>query len=234
MNRTANVVRMQLINRQTFVWTPLLILSASFAITLAVFGIIAAAVSTPITEPMYSGAVQAPLWYFAVVGIQSLYLGFPFSQAMSVSRREFFTGTMLTAAGTALGLSAIYLIGGVIEQATDGWGIHGYFFRLPWLWDQGPWAAALFYFTGSMLVFLIGFLGATVYQRFGLLWLIVGLVGVAAVLVLAALGITLTDSWSAVGRTLAHAEALYVALIGVGVAAVLAGLSYLTLRRATP
>lgn len=234
MNRTANVVRMQLTNRQTFLGVPLLILFASFALTLAIDGVIVAALSEPLDQPMYSGGVQAPLWYFAVVGVQALHLAFPFSQAMSVSRREFFSGTLLTAAGSALGLAMIYLVGGLLEQVTDGWGFHAYFFRLPWIWDQGPFAAALFYFTAAMLAFLLGFLGATVYKRFGMLWLVVGLIGVATALVLAALGISLTDSWGAVGRALADAQALWVALIGLGVAAVLAGLSYLTLRRATP
>lgn len=234
MNRTANVVRMQLINRQTFVWVPLLILFASLAITLAIYGIITAAAGEPITEAMYSGGVQAPLWYFAVVGVQALNLGFPFSQALSVSRREFFDGTMLTAGTSALGLAAIYLIGGVIEQATDGWWLGGYFFRLPWIWDQGPWAAGLFYFVAAMLAFIVGVLGATVYKRFGMLWVVLLLIGVAVALVLAALGITLADGWSTVGRTLAGSEALSVALIGAAVAAVLAGLSFLTLRRATP
>ena len=54
-----------------------------------------------VTGPKYGGGAQAPLWYFDVVGIQALTLTFPFSQAMSVTRREFFLGTLLTAAFTS-------------------------------------------------------------------------------------------------------------------------------------
>lgn len=232
MNRTANVVRMQLVNRQTFVGLPLLILFAAFAITFAVYGVIVFAVSDPIDEPMYSGGTQAPLWYFGIVGVQALNLTFPFSQTMSVTRREFFQGTLLTALGTSLILAVVYLVGGLIERATDGWGMNGYFFYLPWIWEHGALAAALFYFTAAMLAFLIGFLGATIYKRFGLLWLLVVGIGLMVALVIAAYLISAFGSWSSVGHALANANALYVALIGLGAAAVLAGIDYLALRRA--
>lgn len=234
MNRTANVVRMQLVNRQTFVWLPLIILGASFAITLAIYGIVVFSVPGPIEDPMYSGGAQAPLWYFLIVGVQALSLTFPFSQAMSVSRREFFQGTLLTAAGTSFILAATFLVGGLVEKATDGWGFNGYFFRLPWIWEHGPLAAALFCFTAAMLAFLLGFLGAVIYKRFGMLWTVVVAIALVVLLVLAAFLISATDSWPAVGRAFANADALYVALIGLGGCAVVAGLSFLAIRRAIP
>ncbi|WP_298446572.1 hypothetical protein, partial [Gordonia sp. (in: high G+C Gram-positive bacteria)] len=234
MNRTTNVVRMQLMNRQTFVGLPLLILFASFAITLAIYGIILFTVPGPVEHPMYSGGTQAPLWYFLVVGVQAMNLTFPFSQAMSVTRREFFSGTVLTAAGTSLILAVTFGIGGLIERATDGWGLSGYFFYLPWIWAHGALAAALFYFVVAMLAFLLGFLGAVIYKRFGLLWLLLTAIGLVVALVIAAFAISATHSWAGVGHALVHADALYVALIGLGVCAVLAGLGYLTLRRAVP
>lgn len=234
MNRTVNVVRMQLVNRQTFVWLPLLILFASLAITLAIYGVIIFADSGAGDVPKYGGGVQAPLWYFLVVGVQAMTLSFPFSQAMSVSRREFFEGTALTAVGTSLVLAVTYILGGLIERATDGWGINGYFFYLPWVWERGPLVAALLYFTGSMLAFLTGFLGAVIYKRFGLLWVLVGIIGLAALALIAAFVTTATHSWPAVGRFLVAADALYVALIGLAVSLVIAALGYLALRRAIP
>ncbi|MFT3659909.1 MAG: hypothetical protein QM809_00515 [Gordonia sp. (in: high G+C Gram-positive bacteria)] len=234
MNRTANVVRMQLVNRQTFLWLPLIILGSSFAITLAVYGIILFSADGAIDEPMYSGGVQAPLWYFLVVGIQAMSLTFPFSQAMSVTRREFFQGTVLTAVGTSLILAVTVLVGGLIEQATDGWGFDGYFFRLPWIWEHGPAAAALLYFSTALLAFLLGFLGSVIYKRFGLLWVLVAIIGLLVLLVIAAFVISATHAWSSVGRLLLDAEAPFVALIALGVGAVAAGLSYLALRRAIP
>ncbi len=38
MNRTLSVVRMQLINKQTYIWIPLIILGGAFILTLAIWG----------------------------------------------------------------------------------------------------------------------------------------------------------------------------------------------------
>ena len=133
MNRTVSVVRMQLINKQTYIWVPLLVLGGSFVITLAVYAILA---GSGLDGPFYGGGAQAPLWYFAVVGIQALTLTFPFSQAMSVTRREFYLGTVLTAALTSAILAGIAVVGGLVEIATDGWGMNGWFFGLPWIWEK--------------------------------------------------------------------------------------------------
>lgn len=173
MSRTLNVVRMQLANRETFVWVPLLILGSSFVISLIIWGIIAAG---GVTTNMYGGGAQAPLWYFIAVGVQALTLTFPFSQALSVTRRKFFLGTMLTAALTAGILALIFVVGGLIEIATNGWGIGGYFFALDWLWASGPLAAGLFKRWGSFRLTLI-------------------LVGIALVLLAAIWLITVTRSW---------------------------------------
>ena len=140
MNRTVNVVRMQLINKQTFVWVPLIVLGSSFAISIAIYAIL---FSAGLSGPFYGGGSQAPLWVLLFVGISSLTLTFPFSQAMSVTRREFFFGTMLAAAMCAVLLAAVFAIGAVIEKATNGWGINGYFFALDWVVSGGPLAAAI-------------------------------------------------------------------------------------------
>ncbi|WP_454157384.1 hypothetical protein [Microbacterium lacticum] len=55
MSRTLNVVRMQLANRETFVWVPLLILGSSFVISLIIWGIIAA---DGVTTNMYGGGAR--------------------------------------------------------------------------------------------------------------------------------------------------------------------------------
>ena len=90
MNRTLSVVRLQLVNKQTFLWVPLLVLGGALVITMAIFAML------PV-DGIVGGGAQAPMWYFLVVGVQSLTLTFPFSQALSVTRREFYVGTMLTA-----------------------------------------------------------------------------------------------------------------------------------------
>lgn len=233
MTRTLNVVRMQLINRKTFIWLPLIIFGAAFAISMIIYIAINMSV-TDLDEPMYGGGSQAPLWYFAVIGVQALLMTFPFSQAMSVTRREFYVGTMLTALGASLLLSLVYLVGGLIEKATDGWGIDGYFFAVPWIWDQGPVVATLLYFMAPMLTFTIGFFAATVYKRFGMLWLVMLGVGIGLVLALAVLGISAGGAWPSIGSWFLDLTPLRVALGGLVVTAVLTGISYATIRRAIP
>lgn len=231
MSRTVNVVRLQLLNRQTYIWIPLLVLGSSLAITLAIYAIIK---SAGVVEAMYGGGSQAPLWYFLVVGVQALTLTFPFSQAMSVTRREFYLGTLLTATITALMLAVVFLIGGYIEIWTNGWGMNGYFFRLDWVWEHGPFAAMLFYFVVSMLFFIVGFWAATVYKRFGTMWLTIILLGVALVLVGVVWLITRADAWVQVFTWLAQLGAVELALWGMLLGAILAVVSYGTLRRAIP
>ncbi|MEU1971793.1 hypothetical protein ABZ477_09055 [Microbacterium sp. NPDC019599] len=228
MNRTVNVVRMQLVNRQTFVWMPLIILGGSFALSLLVYAMI------PTDAPKYGGGAQAPLWYLLAVGIQALSLTFPFSQAMSITRREFYLGTLLTAAGAALTLTALFIVGGYIELATNGWGMNGWFFYFPWIWEAGPLGAAFFYSVMAMLLFIVGFWSATIYRRFGGTILTIVLVGIGLLFVGLLWLVGQLDAWEQVGRWITTAGAVGLTAWAAVAAVVLAGIAYLTLRRAVP
>ncbi|SDG48379.1 hypothetical protein [Microbacterium pygmaeum] len=230
-NRTLGVVRMQLINRQTYIWIPLIILGGAFALTLAIYAILQ---NAGIDGPKYGGGGQAPLWYFMVVGIQALTLTFPFSQAMSVTRREFYLGTLLTAALTSAILAGISVIGGLIEMATDGWGMNGYFFGLPWIWEAGPGGAFLLNFVAAMLFFVIGFWAATIYKRFGAVALTIVLVGIGVLLVAGLWLVGRMDAWAAVFGWFGSVGVVGLSLWGGLLGAVLAGIAFLTLRRAIP
>lgn len=231
MNRIISVVRMQLINRATYIWVPLIVLAGALIITLCIYAIL---VSSGVETAFYGGGAQAPLWYFLVVGIQALTLTFPFSQAMSVTRREFYLGTLLTAALTAALLSLVFLVGGLIETATGGWGMNGYFFALPWIWEAGPVVPVLFYFVIAMLFFVIGFWLATIYKRWGSMAVTLVLVGLGALLVLALFVVARANAWVSVFTWFATQGPLGLTLWGALVVAALAAASFLTLRRAVP
>ena len=231
MNRTLNVVRLQLVNKQTYIWVPLLVLFGALALTLAVYALIR---SGGASGPMYGGGAHAPLWYFLVVGVQALTLSFPFSQAMSVTRREFYLGTLLTAVMTAAILASIFVVGGFIEVATGGYGIDGYFFYIEGLWAAGWWAAWIGYFTIAMLMFVSGFWAATIYKRWGSLILTVVLVGIGVILVGLMWLIGRLNAWAQVFAWFAQQGPVGLTLWGLLLGVVLAGISFLTLRRATP
>jgi hypothetical protein len=231
MNRTLSVVRMQLINKQTYIWIPLIILGGAFVLALAIYAMLD---SSGVTGPKYGGGAQAPLWYFGVVGVYALTLTFPFSQAMSVTRREFYLGTLLTAALTASILAGIAVVGGLIEIATDGWGVNGWFFGLPWIWSAGPLGALLLNFVVAMLFFVIGFWAATIYKRTGALGLTVVLVGLGALFVAGLWLIGRLNAWEQVFSWFAAQGVVGLSLWGAALGAVLAGTAFLTLRRAIP
>lgn len=229
-NRTLGVVRLQFTNTQTFVWVPVIVLGGVWLITLVIYWIVS---SSGAGSPMYSGGSQAPLWYFAVVGAQAMNLTFYFSQAMSLTRREFYLGSLLAAAISAIGISAVFVALGLIEQATDGYGMGGYFAYLPWVWEHGPFAAGLIYFVLTMLWFVLGFWFAIVKKRFGTPILTISLIVIALVLLAGAAWVSVNQGWAEVGMWLANTQAIGLACWALGLTAVFAVGSYLTLRRLT-
>jgi len=228
MTRTLNVVRMQLINRQTFVWVPLLILGGSLALTLVIFSLI------PYEGAKYGGAAQSTYWYFLALGVLAMSATFPFSQAMSVTRREFYLGTLATAALASGILAALFIVGGFLEQATNGWGLNGYYFYIEPMWANGWWAAWFTWFVIGMLFFVIGFWAATIFKRWGTFVLTAILIGIGALLVGTMWVIGNLDAWARVFAWFGEQGVLGLSAWALLLTAVLAGISYLTLRRTTP
>lgn len=228
MLRVLKVVRLQLINKQTYLWVPLIVLGGSLLISILIYAMI------PIDQPKYGGGSQAPLWTFLFVGIQAMTMSFPFSQAMSITRRDFYLGTLITAVMTSVILGVVFIVGGLIELATNGWGVNGYFFHLPWVWEAGPLAAGFVYFTLALLIFIIGFTSATIYKSWGpTVFLIIG-IALALIVVGLVFMITRLELWGNVWMGILDLGALGLALWGMVVIVVLAVVSFLAFRRATP
>ncbi|WP_460798113.1 hypothetical protein [Microbacterium sp. GXF0217] len=226
--RTLNVIRLQLINKGTFIWYPLMILGAAVVISVLIYAMI------PVDEPKYGGGGQAPLWYFFAIGMSAMTLTFPFSQAMSITRREFFLGTLLTAIlGSAL-MGVLFLIGGGIELLTNGYGVNGYVFYLPWLWEAGPLGAFVVYFTLALFFFLIGFTGATIYKSWGQMVLIIASFAIALVLLGLIFIATRFELWGHVWVGILDLGAMGLALWGLVAVAVLSVISFLAFRRTIP
>lgn len=230
MSRIIKVARMQLINKWTFVGIPLIILAGSFLFTLAIWYLVRRGGAEGI---LYGGGAQAPMWYFLALGIQALTLTFPFAMAMSVSRRSFYLGTVALFAGCALILSVFYYLMGLLEVATGGWGVDGRFFALQWIAGNNWLIQILFYFMLMLVLFMIGFFAATLYMRWRTTGVLVFSIGLGLLLLGAVALITLSDSWLEVGRWLAAWTAAGVTGLGACLAVLLAGSSYLTLRKTT-
>jgi hypothetical protein len=228
MSRTLAVARMQLVTKWTYVGSPLLILAVTFILSLAIFALI------PVSAPKFSGGSQAPLWYFMVLGIQGMTMAFPFSQAMSISRRAYFQGTLGVFSILAVVMTVIYLLGAMVERDTGGWGMNGYFFNIPGLSD-GPWyGTGILYFSIMMLMFILGFWFATIFKRWGTTGLLVSLIGTGVVLVGLVALTTLNEWWGRFGAWASGQTPMSLGLGALALCVLLAGGSYLTLRRATP
>jgi len=228
MRRTLNVIRLQMINKDTFIWTPLIILIGATLLSVLVYAMI------PVDAPKYGGAGQAPLWYFFAVGIGAMTYTFPFSQALSITRRQFFTGTMLTAVLASAAMSLVFLGIGAIEVATRGYGLNGYVFHLDWLWEDGPLGAFVVYFTLPLLLFVLGFTGATIYKSWGLKVLTISWISVALLLIVIVFLATRLNWWGDFWVAIAGLRAVGIALWGLVVTGVLMIVSFLAFRRATP
>ncbi|HWS51527.1 MAG TPA: hypothetical protein VN241_10985 [Microbacterium sp.] len=226
--RTLNVIRLQLINKQTFIWVPLIILGGAVLISVLIYAMI------PVDSPKYGGGGQAPLWYFFAIGMSAMTLTFPFSQAMSVTRREFFLGTMLTAILGSAFMGVLFLIGGGIEVATNGYGVNGWVFYLPWLWESGPFGAFVIYFTLALFFFVVGFTGATIYKSWGPTVLTIASLALTLVLLGLVFLVTRLELWDEVFAGIMDLGALGLALWGLVAVVVLSAVSFLAFRRATP
>ena len=227
MNRTLSVVRLQLVNTQTYVWVPLLVLGGAFLVTMTIFALL------PV-DGIVGGGAQAPMWYFLVVGVQSLTLTFPFSQALSVTRREFYLGTVLTALLASAVLAVIYVLGGLLEEATGGFGTGSVFFQVPGVWSDGWAVAGLLYLMLSFAFFKVGFFCAVVYKRFGTLVLTAGLIVLALLVLVGLWVVTRLEAWSQVAGWVADTGVLGLTLWSLPVLVLLALASYGLLRRALP
>ena len=228
MSRTLNVVRLQLINKQTFIWVPLIVLAGAVIISILIYAMI------PGGEPKYGGGGQAPLWYFFAIGMSAMTLTFPFSQALSITRRDFFVGTLLAAILGSVLIAVIFVAGGAIEQLTNGYGLNGYVFHLPWMWEAGPLGAFVVFFTLALFFFVVGFTGATIYKSWGPV--VLTIVSFALVLALLAIiyAITRLELWGNVWMGILDLGALGLALWGLVAVAALSGVSFLAFRRAKP
>ncbi|HVA22579.1 MAG TPA: ABC transporter permease, partial [Candidatus Micrarchaeia archaeon] len=131
--------------------------------------------------PNPTKALAVVFLYFFAIGILSISRSLPFGLALGVSRRSYYTGTVLLVAGLAAvdGLALTLLQ--VAERATGGWGLSLHFFQVSFIL-AGPWDLTwLTSSVGLVLLFLYGQWFAIVRRRwnaFGTVAFIIGQVAV--------------------------------------------------------
>ena len=175
--RIANVVRLQLGNPWTAVVLPWMILGFIFLGNIAVWLLIGFAANDQDARNAregfsYSGASFYIFVYMMVVAIQSINITFRFALGFGVTRRDYWLGS----AATWVILAAMFSIGitilGLIERATDGWGLGGRMFS-PVYYGEEWWQRLLVVFIALLFLLFFGALIGAIYVRWKALGVIV-------------------------------------------------------------
>ncbi len=228
MNRIATVVALHA--KDTFSWffLPWIIVGSSFAINLII------AILVGGKSPVYTGGLSSIYVYMAVVGALCVAGAFPFALGFSTRRKDFFLGTISLAVAVSAAWAMLLWLLSIIEgYLIPNWGVDLHFFHLPYLSGGSPVAQLWVFFVAMLLMFFLGFVPASVYQRFGRpgMYILFGVAGLPAT-VLSFLA-TYLNWWGSIGSWLAHQTALDLAWWTLPVIVVCALASYALLRRAT-
>ncbi|MDR1634821.1 MAG: hypothetical protein LBS27_07895 [Bifidobacteriaceae bacterium] len=236
-SRLVKVIRLHLANRATYIVIPMVVVTATFCLSLALYMVLLLGLEGEAPRQLYGlGGFQfVPFYYAVTVGIQAMMYTYPFAMAMSLTRREYINGTTGLAALFAGGLALIYAIGRGIEEHTDGFGIGFHYFGLAEWFAQFGWWQQFIFLTGlCLMLFMAGFCCTTVFKRGGALRLVAEITAWTMAAVGAIALVTYLEWWPAVGDWFL---ALTPAIAG-GWMLVVAGAfslgSYWSIRKAVP
>ena len=234
--RVPSAFRLQFAVPGNMIGVPALVFVAAWAIALGIVFWIHHSVgrtAEAAAEPIYTGASQATLWCLVFMAAYSATHAFPFSMALSYSRRVFVIGALLAFAALSAAFGAAVAIAAWVEEITEGYGIDAYNFALPILVDGpgGLLSAGLMAAMLSLMLMLAGFGFSIVYRRLGLALFWVVLLGLAVVLAVVAMLITVNEGWGAVGQWVTNQSALSLSGWLTLPAAVFAAVSYGMIRK---
>lgn len=229
ITRAVSVSRIHTVAWPLLVAWPLGILAIAFLIPWTIFALVDA------NEQSYTGGMSALLGVALAFYISAMTQTFPFAVGMSVTRRDYFAGTLLVALVQTLGFGTILWLLALIERASDGWGVKMVMFDIPGQFTDNPMLQLATFLAFMSLVAGLGLLIGSVYQR----WRLTGLYGMGTAVLLffggAAILLTWLNGWSALGSWLVDTPR-FLPMVAVPVALTAAGLvgAWAALRRSTP
>lgn len=180
--RTRSVVNLITANRFTAIGQPLMIASFSFAVILAI-GVIANIVAggsdlhDMYEGMMWNGAIFALLGPLMGFGIAAMTQYFPLATGLGLTRNEFSRGAAVVFLGNAVFFAVVVAMGKLIEEATNGWGLHIRFFNVVYTGIGPAWQTLVQTFLVISTVMFVGAAITTVFNRWGQLGLWLVLVG---------------------------------------------------------
>ncbi|ASR35305.1 hypothetical protein BAY61_10200 [Prauserella marina] len=232
MSRVWNVVRIQLVNAPMVIGNPLLVLAIAFATNLAIFGVIS---DTAEPGSMVTGAIMSIYITLLVSHIITMTQIFTFALGLSVTRRTFYAATSVLIVGQAIGYGILMYLMLLLERATGGWGMDLKFFGVPFMVNDNPLLQFLIYTVPFLFMSFIGVYVGIVFKRWGQPGVYALTIGTGAVAAILGILATWQQWWPAVGRFFADQSPMSLfAGYPFVLAVILAGIGFLTLRRATP
>lgn len=235
--RIPSAFKLQFVVPATLIWVPILVFAAAWGITvligLWVDGIAETRVAAE--DRVYTGASQAAVWCLVFMAAYAASHTFPFSMALSYSRRVFILGAFLAFGVVSLVYGAAFALVAALERATNGYGVHFYIFDLPYLTESsGILAAGAFAALLCLLLMMVGFFWSILYRRVtvAVLWAV--LLAVVVALAVAVLLITQNGGWDTVWQWFTEQTALSLTAWLVVPTIGMALLNYAVIRKATP
>ena len=239
LGRVLSVARLHYVNKATIFVIPALILTAIFAVNIAIWAIIYN--SVPVADRadvgeglQWSGSTFYIFVYTFVIAVTAVNVTFPFALGLGVTRTHFALGTALGLLGLAVAYSIALTLAAMLEQATGGWGFGGKMFTAIYF-PADTWYEFLFvYFAYFCLFFFTGAFATAIYVRWRMYGLLAYFFAIALLIVATLAIIAATSAWDEVFTILGRLTPLeYVGWSFVPTAIGAIG-GFAVLRRATP
>ncbi|GAA1138477.1 hypothetical protein [Nesterenkonia lutea] len=230
--RVPSAFKLQFTVPSQMIWVPLIVFFGAWAVAIGI-GLWVRHLAGEGAE-IYTGASQATIWCLAFIAAYSASHTFPFSMALSYSRRVFVLGAFLAFAAVSAGFGTLFAIAILLERATDGFWAQTYTFDIPAV-TQNAGALGGGILAGAVCLgaMMFGFFWSILYRRVSLVMLWVIALALVALLAVTVMVVTQNQWWPHVWDWLAvqssYSFAGWVLLLTLGLTAV----NYLVIRRAT-
>lgn len=232
--RVWNVVRLHYTDRWSVIGLPWLIFAIIWAVNAAIWLIITVAAGRgAVTGTSWSGAVFYIFVYLGILAAITMNQTFQFALGLSVTRRDFYLGSILMFGLHALWFGAALTLLSYVEQWTDGWWLGGHLFATHYF---GTGSLGQRFITLWVAILVCMFVGAAFGASFAR-WRMNGIVvfgaALAFVLLAAVFFVTLAHGWGGILAWVVRYGATGVGGVFLVPSALLALAGFFILRGAT-
>jgi hypothetical protein len=167
MNDVVMAARIQLLTWKTVFGMPWAVVATSFVVNLVIF-------TTATVDPAHrtTGGLASLYATMMFINLVTMTQIFPFTVALSVTRRAFVAATVLLMAAQSLLNGVLLTVLRFVESGTNGWNLRMHFFNLGYVRQDDPLTQVLVFAVPLFMLSLVCAAIGSVYQRWGVpgLW----------------------------------------------------------------